>query len=139
MTEATKICPVLTLPTSFGGSISIPVTQILEVCTLNGRTTLTMVENNQVVTLATDASHVKIMWLDILHNLSKMDVGFSQRDYDILPLMSEAEGKTLLTTAREVDLAAHEYAHHDDALRQWANEARLRLLAELKEVRTLDV
>ena len=137
--EATKICPVLTLPTSFGGSIGIPVTQILEVCTLNGRTTLTMVENNQVVSLATDAEHVKNMWLDILYNLSKMDVGFSQREYDILPLMSEASGKTLLTTAVESALAVHEYAHHDDELRQWANEERLQLLANLKEVRTNNV
>jgi hypothetical protein len=136
--DTNKLMVVLTLPTTFGGCVNVPVSQIESVCTYNERTTLTLSDNKQVVTLSTDTSHVRDMWVSLLEQLSKMGIGFSQRDYDILPLMSEASGKTLLTTALETNLVAHEYAHHE-MLQQWANEERLTLLGLLKERRSADV
>ena len=131
MLETTKICPTLTLPTTDGLSVNVPVSLIREVSTYKCRSSLLTTEN-QAIPLACTAVQVKVLWVDILLDLAQMGCNFSQRDYDVLPLLSETEDKVMLTTALDGNLTYHEYAHQEN-LRQWANEDRLRFLEILKE------
>ena len=131
--ETTKLMPVLTLPTSDGLSVNVPISSMREITTYKCRTTL-LTTDDQVITLACTTVQVKLLWIDILFNLAEMGVKFSQMDYGILPLLSETEEKQILTSGLESNLVVHEYAH-GDALQQWANEDRLRLLEILKERR----